>query len=146
MLAQKLKQHQQQHIQSSDWVGNSTADPSVSHLITTPPQANLTVIHASGSTSTPSQQHIKAIVETLSDKNNTMVSTAFNNEKGIEHDSKLLQTQLATYQKQTKQWLSLVDQLNSSLKSLGDLTNWSGVIERDMQEIALTLAKVSPSQ
>ncbi|KAH6562054.1 hypothetical protein BASA61_008913 [Batrachochytrium salamandrivorans] len=87
------------------------------------------------------QLHIKTIVNDVSNANNARVSTAFLNERNIELDIKLLQAQLGVYQRQTKQWLALVDQLNSSLKSFGDLENWAGVIERDMQEITHTLAK-----
>nr|KAJ3420284.1 hypothetical protein HK105_005857 [Polyrhizophydium stewartii] len=51
------------------------------------------------------------------------VSAAFLNEKQIEADTKRLQAQLAIYQRQTRQWLALLDQFNSSLKARGSNMN-----------------------
>eukprot|EP00842_Homolaphlyctis_polyrhiza_P000490 jgi/Hompol1/1441/HPOL_004353-RA len=85
---------------------------------------------------------LKSLTELVSNANNASVSQVFLNEKQIEMDAKRLQTQLGIYHSQTQQWLELVDQFNASLKTLGDVENWSGVLERDIQEITMTLAVV----
>ncbi|KAI8848953.1 GCN5-like protein 1-domain-containing protein [Chytridium lagenaria] len=78
-----------------------------------------------------------ALTETL----NIRVAQAFQNQKDIEAEAKKLQSSAARYQKQTKQWLSLVNQLNSALKELGDAENWGKAIERDIKEITEVLVR-----
>ncbi|KAJ3220364.1 hypothetical protein HDU67_000031 [Dinochytrium kinnereticum] len=75
------------------------------------------------------------VTDVLTETLNIRVAQAFQNQKDIEAEAKKLQNSAARYQKQTKQWLALVNQLNSALKELGDTENWGRAIERDIREI-----------
>ncbi|RKO87724.1 GCN5-like 1, partial [Blyttiomyces helicus] len=67
------------------------------------------------------------------------VAQAFNNQRELETDAKALQLAAARYTKQTTQWLALVEDLNESLKELGDVRNWARTIETDMRIVCLTI-------
>ncbi|KAJ3100150.1 hypothetical protein HDU96_010434 [Phlyctochytrium bullatum] len=65
----------------------------------------------------------------------------FHNQKEIEAEAKKLQSATARYEKQTKQWLALINQFNSTLKELGDAENWGKAIDSDIRQIAKVIAK-----
>ena len=64
------------------------------------------------------------------------------NQKLLDNEARELQAQAARFSKQTKQWVSLCEQLNSSLKEIGDIENWARVMEDDVVAIAATLEAI----
>ncbi|CAG8519712.1 10795_t:CDS:2 [Paraglomus brasilianum] len=88
------------------------------------------------------KEAIQAVNETadaLTDALNERVSLIFKTQREIESESRQLSTATARYTKQTKQWLTMVENFSNALKELGDVENWAQVIEKDMRDIALTL-------
>ncbi|XP_065200050.1 biogenesis of lysosome-related organelles complex 1 subunit 1 [Planococcus citri] len=77
----------------------------------------------------------QALVEHL----NLGVAQAYLNQKKIEEEVKQLHFNMAQFSKQTHQWVTLVDSFNGALKQIGDLENWSRIIEKDMTFIAESL-------
>jgi hypothetical protein len=87
------------------------------------------------------------------------VANVFSNQRKLEAESRTLQAQVVKFNKQTTQWLQLLDNFNNALKvavipldssslllamltdsqELGDVENWSRSIEKDMVVIAASL-------
>ncbi|GJJ70072.1 biogenesis of lysosome-related organelles complex 1 subunit 1 [Entomortierella parvispora] len=84
-------------------------------------------------------QFTDAVADTLSNR----VSQIFVHQKDLEQEARALSTQSARYAKQTAQWLSLVENFESSLKELGDVQNWVQVIEKDMAQVTAALESSS---
>lgn len=61
------------------------------------------------------------------------------NQQKIEAELKSLQTLSSNFNKNVGRWLGLYRDLNESLKQLGDVANWSTVIEADMRFICRVL-------
>ncbi|KAF6041009.1 BLOC1S1 [Bugula neritina] len=80
----------------------------------------------------------KALTENL----NSSVSVAYSNQKRIDAEAKQLQTNAATFAKQTSQWLKLMEEFSYSLKEIGDVESWSKTIEADMQTVSSALEYV----
>ena len=75
---------------------------------------------------------VDKLVSTLNDG----VEEVYQNQKKLEAESKQLQAHAAQFSKQTIQWLQLAEGFNRALKELGDVENWSQVIEAEMTTIA----------
>eukprot|EP01104_Vermistella_antarctica_P015817 TRINITY_DN5269_c0_g1_i1.p1 TRINITY_DN5269_c0_g1~~TRINITY_DN5269_c0_g1_i1.p1 ORF type:complete len:168 (-),score=61.68 TRINITY_DN5269_c0_g1_i1:45-548(-) len=67
------------------------------------------------------------------------VSQCYRNQRDIEREAKLLQSEAHRFSTQTAQWLSLVDNFNTALKEMGDVENWAKNMEQDMHAIVKTL-------
>lgn len=67
------------------------------------------------------------------------VAQAYLNQKKIDEEVKQLHFNMSQFSKQTHQWVTLITGFNNSLKQIGDLENWSRIIESDMKFIADTL-------
>ncbi|KAF7722749.1 Bioproteinsis of lysosome- organelles complex 1 subunit 1 [Apophysomyces ossiformis] len=67
------------------------------------------------------------------------INDVITRQKVLEQELRGLVDQTARYTRQTKQWLSLVDNFNSALKEIGDIENWATVMEHDMRTIMSTL-------
>ncbi|CAO3637496.1 unnamed protein product [Cunninghamella blakesleeana] len=80
-----------------------------------------------------------ALTNSLSNHVSQGVSTMFTRQKALEQESKELVLLTSKYTKQTKQWLTLVNDFNDALKELGDIKNWAQVMENDMKSIMATL-------
>jgi len=75
----------------------------------------------------------------LMDTLNIGVEQAYINQRKLETEAKQLQAHAARFSKQTVQWLQMLEAFNKALKELGDVENWSRVIEADMTAIASAL-------
>ncbi|XP_028397608.1 biogenesis of lysosome-related organelles complex 1 subunit 1-like [Dendronephthya gigantea] len=75
---------------------------------------------------------VDKLVSTLNDG----VEEVYQNQKKLEAEAKQLQSHAAQFSKQTIQWLQLAEGFNRALKELGDVENWSQVIEAEMTTIA----------
>ncbi|KAI7863492.1 biogenesis of lysosome-related organelles complex-1 subunit 1 [Spinellus fusiger] len=85
---------------------------------------------------------VNELTDTISDKVNEGVSDIFARQKELEQESRKLAAQTTRYMKQTKQWVTLVDNFNASLKELGDVKHWAEIMEHDMHTIMTTLEYV----
>ncbi|KAL5477652.1 hypothetical protein EMCRGX_G024477 [Ephydatia muelleri] len=81
------------------------------------------------------QKCTSAMVDTL----NSGVEKAYQNQKKLDNEARILQTQSVRYVKQTTEWLNLVEGFHKNLKSLGDVEQWARTIEADMKIITDTL-------
>jgi len=88
---------------------------------------------------------VSAVTNSLMDSVNGGVATVFSQQRKLEVEAKILQTQANRFCRQTTQWLTLLDNFNQSLKELGDLENWAKAIESDMQNISSALEYVYKS-
>ncbi|KAL0090660.1 GCN5L1 domain contining transcription factor [Phycomyces blakesleeanus] len=79
------------------------------------------------------------LTDRLTDQVNQGVSDIFGRQKELEQESRKLGVQTSRYVKQTKQWVALVDDFNSSLKELGDVKHWAELMEHDMRTVMATL-------
>ncbi|KAJ3255528.1 biogenesis of lysosome- organelles complex 1 subunit 1 [Chytriomyces hyalinus] len=70
---------------------------------------------------------------------NTPVSIAFRSQQQIETLERSLVAEAKAFASQSEKWIALVARLNSSLKELGHVENWVGVIEKDVGLIAAVL-------
>ncbi|XP_068671512.1 biogenesis of lysosome-related organelles complex 1 subunit 1-like [Montipora foliosa] len=75
----------------------------------------------------------------MMDTLNVGVEQAYVNQRKLETEAKQLQVHAVRFSKQTVQWLQMLESFNKALKELGDVENWSRVIEADMIAIASAL-------
>eukprot|EP00760_Papus_ankaliazontas_P019087 PhM_4_TR17875/c0_g1_i1/m.11064/K20185/BLOC1S1; biogenesis of lysosome-related organelles complex 1 subunit 1 len=59
----------------------------------------------------------------------------YTTQQTIDNTMKHLQTEVERTQSQMDQWTSLFVQINEQLKELGDVKNWAGHMQRDMEDI-----------
>ena len=76
----------------------------------------------------------------LVDKMNNRVEGAYINQKKLQSHSRQLQYNAVNLQKQSEQWLKLLDNFNQALKEIGDVSNWAKSLENEMTKISHTLA------
>ncbi|KAH7290445.1 hypothetical protein KP509_30G048900 [Ceratopteris richardii] len=79
------------------------------------------------------------LVETL----NGDVHKSFQSEKQIASEAQALGTTVQKFNKQTKLWISMVNEFNEALKEIGDFENWIKIIEYDCEAIANAIRHVS---
>ncbi|CAF2661832.1 unnamed protein product [Rotaria sp. Silwood2] len=73
---------------------------------------------------------------------NNDVSECYKNQKRIDHACKQLTTQSNLLLKQSQAWITLIGQFTDALKELGDVENYSKIIERECLSITNILATV----
>ncbi|CAF1651841.1 unnamed protein product [Adineta ricciae] len=76
------------------------------------------------------------------DELNNDVSECYKNEKRIDQALKQLTTQTNILAKQSQGWITLIGQFTDALKELGDVENYSKIIERECSILTNTLATV----
>ncbi|CAF1310602.1 unnamed protein product [Adineta ricciae] len=76
------------------------------------------------------------------DRLNDEVSECYKNEKRIDQACKQLTVQSNLLSKQSQAWINLIGQFTVALKELGDMKNYSRIIERECATITNTLATV----
>lgn len=62
-------------------------------------------------------------------KVNSSMHDIFRRQKHLEQETLRVETQTKRLNKQCEKWLDLVEKFNRSLKELGDVEHWGGVIE-----------------
>lgn len=83
-----------------------------------------------------------SLTDSVVDHLNLRVSHAYNSQKRLDVECKKLENNSANLVKHTEQWVELVQQMNQSLKEIGDVESWSKVIERDITLISNVLEHV----
>ncbi|CAF4596288.1 unnamed protein product [Rotaria sp. Silwood1] len=73
---------------------------------------------------------------------NNDVSECYKNQKRIDHACKQLTSQSNLLLKQSQAWITLIGQFTDALKELGDVENYSKIIERECLSITNILANV----
>eukprot|EP00744_Colponema_vietnamica_P018328 GILI01025871.1.p1 GENE.GILI01025871.1~~GILI01025871.1.p1 ORF type:complete len:134 (-),score=28.98 GILI01025871.1:41-442(-) len=81
----------------------------------------------------------------LLDSVNLSVAAVHTKQAQLEGEAKSLQKEAAQFVKQTGQWLKLYDNFSTSLKELGDVVNWSQVLENDLDEIVKSMEDIEAS-
>ncbi|UJR24018.1 hypothetical protein I4U23_026983 [Adineta vaga] len=76
------------------------------------------------------------------DELNNDISECYKNQKRIDQACKQLTTQSNLLTKQSQAWITLVGQFTDALKELGDVENYSKIIERECSIITNTLTTV----
>ena len=57
----------------------------------------------------------------------------------MDYEAKQLNLAATNFNKQTQQWINLIENFSTSLKELGDAENWANTIEQDMRTITSAL-------
>lgn len=68
------------------------------------------------------------IVLSLFDRN---VAKAYRNQRRLNADIKELHTNVQAHCRNTKDWIQLVTEFTKSMKELGDVEHWAGIMARD---------------
>jgi len=82
------------------------------------------------------------VADGVLDAVNSGVTEVYVNQKLLDNEARELQAQALRFSKQTKQWVALCEQLNNSLKEIGDIENWARVMEDDVVAISTTLEAI----
>eukprot|EP01023_Acetabularia_acetabulum_P015471 TRINITY_DN17513_c0_g1_i1.p2 TRINITY_DN17513_c0_g1~~TRINITY_DN17513_c0_g1_i1.p2 ORF type:complete len:119 (-),score=24.46 TRINITY_DN17513_c0_g1_i1:128-484(-) len=78
------------------------------------------------------------IEETVEDQNKD-VEKVFNLQKQIQQNMNELQEEVVNYQQTTQQWVTLLENLEKSLKEFGDFQNFLQALQQQTQEMATKL-------
>eukprot|EP00742_Colponemidia_sp_Colp-10_P009347 GILJ01010183.1.p1 GENE.GILJ01010183.1~~GILJ01010183.1.p1 ORF type:complete len:133 (-),score=24.07 GILJ01010183.1:128-526(-) len=84
-----------------------------------------------------------SVTEELLDSINQGVAEIHSRQAQIEAEAKALHKETAQLSKQTTQWLKLYDGFAHALKELGDIENWTKVIETDLGSINNMLQQIA---
>lgn len=79
----------------------------------------------------------------LVEQTNRDAFAIFNAEQHIESQIKQLTVQTEQFQRKLHQWGLLFSRFDVALKEMGDLNNWSAMIEQDVQDTVTILDEVS---
>jgi predicted ribonuclease toxin of YeeF-YezG toxin-antitoxin module len=85
---------------------------------------------------------VEKVTQLMVDNLNSGVAHVFANQKKIEQEVQKLDHQATKLNKQTANWIKLIEDFNNALKEVGDLENWAQTIESDMRKIAKTIELV----
>jgi hypothetical protein len=70
------------------------------------------------------------------------VGLIYKNQRILQAEGATLQAHTTRFAKQSERWLTLSAQLNTSLKELGDVHNWSLTIQKDLRWVEQNLSEV----
>ncbi|CAF1204468.1 unnamed protein product [Didymodactylos carnosus] len=85
-----------------------------------------------------SDQFTRHVIDRLNDD----VAECYVNEKKIDTATKQLTNQSTVLVKQSQAWIQLIDQFTTAVKELGDVENWSKIIEKECLTITSALTNV----
>eukprot|EP00124_Ichthyophonus_hoferi_P001013 Ihof_evm8s45 gene=Ihof_evmTU8s45 len=85
---------------------------------------------------------VEAVSNGLVDSLNGSVAEIFQNQRQLELETKNISVLTAKFSKQATQWITMLESFNQALKEIGDVENWSQVIEKDMRVVAGVLNHV----
>ncbi|KAJ2900013.1 hypothetical protein IWW38_000721 [Coemansia aciculifera] len=88
---------------------------------------------------------IAGLCDSATSSLSSQLTRVLENQREIESLSRDCAHLVQTHARSTAKWTKLVDQFNTALKELGDVSNWAHVIERDMLDVAATLELVHAS-
>ena len=66
---------------------------------------------------------------------NNGITEIFYNQQVLENESKKLNALTTKFSKQANGWTQLFNQLNTAVKELGDIENWSSHIHQDVSQV-----------
>ncbi|CAD8200399.1 unnamed protein product [Paramecium octaurelia] len=85
------------------------------------------------------RRHIGMLAEPMTKKVlhglNANIAILHQNEQIIEKETKQLLKETAQLQKESQQWQILYNNLNETLKKVGDIVNFAQIIENELQEL-----------
>ncbi|CAF2584147.1 unnamed protein product [Rotaria sp. Silwood2] len=85
---------------------------------------------------------IDQLINVLVNQVNDEICQCYENEKRIDKSFKQLNSQSNLLLKQSQSWIHLIRQFNITLKELGNVENYSKIIERECSTITNILATV----
>lgn len=85
---------------------------------------------------------VNELTHHLVDNLNESVAQAYLNQRKLDSETKQLHVNVMQFSKQVNQWLSLMQNLNKSVKELGDVENWAKSIEKDLRLVSSALEYV----
>ncbi|XP_015783867.1 biogenesis of lysosome-related organelles complex 1 subunit 1 [Tetranychus urticae] len=85
---------------------------------------------------------VNELTHHLVDNLNESVAQAYLNQRKLDAETKQLHVNVMQFSKQVNQWLSLMQNLNKSVKELGDVENWAKSIEKDLRLVSSALEYV----
>jgi len=75
----------------------------------------------------------------LVDHLNVGVAQAYLNQKRLDGEATLLESNATNFQRQTQNWLQLIAAMTASMKEVGHVQNWASTIEQDMRTVPSAL-------
>lgn len=73
---------------------------------------------------------------------NLQVEVLHENQRKVENQCKNLRLESEKLINQSKNWVNMYANLNSSFKQLGDINNWAEVLEKEMAEVSAAITKL----
>lgn len=70
---------------------------------------------------------------------NDGIAKAYLNQHKLDNQTRMLQANVSRLTKQTQQWTTVCNNLNSAVKDLGDITSWVQTLENDVKSIISTV-------
>ena len=84
----------------------------------------------------------KPLTQNIISSIESAVALIHDNQRKIEKEAKEFKQESTKLAKMSKKWVDMYDSLNNSMKELGDIVNWAGMIERDMSKVSETIEQL----
>uniref|UniRef100_A0A5S6Q2R4 Biogenesis of lysosome-related organelles complex 1 subunit 1 n=1 Tax=Trichuris muris TaxID=70415 RepID=A0A5S6Q2R4_TRIMR len=82
---------------------------------------------------------VTSFTDAAVDELNAPVCTLYVNQKKLDSELKRLERNLNRFCKTSAQWMSLIGNVNNTLKEFGDIENWASTMEADSKAILACL-------